>query len=965
MEVLTQRCWRLRVLDLSSNGLGGANADRLGDLRALPCLEHFRLRHNELDSGGVSSILHYFIEHTALKSLDFSENRDECSEVIEQSRAANGIRFEVIFGNLAAKPESKNSSVTSGSKNSAAKTETKTLAAEQQNTKMDAKISDPKAMSSNVDALSPPLIPGPRSYAGLLKHFEIWEFDTLTFLKSKVNAKDVGIWIRPLFLKRLQSDQPWSFFHPADNAGLSELHGIQFEQFYEAYEKAEKAKHTASARAIWKLILDLEAEAGFSICLYGSLKYQTEADAFTISHFSGLSASTGYYESLYRMSGLNYGNIPSDLQNYLGRSRPVREKIAMAKETKTSGSEDRKSSENANQSLVEFLGKCDDLIWNDMNLQLGLQIPLRRRPSTAMSLNSASFLIKNMNELVRMSNCPFITTELHDEAIRIVLGYPPLASLAPVTKTKAQVAIPAPIPVPATSLTKINGDDLIPKLSTVKSQLESLGLLDFTDGSFSDFQNPNSAPTDTKIIQPIFEVAREQFGQVNAEVTTPLDFVQEQIKLIKIAHHETVIAKRQLADALNETQSVRSHLTNEIISCQRQIAELKAQSKPENGLQYLEAIAGLAYWKRYGKFMGGELTDDFDHHFRIGGVTVPVCQACKSKSSADFEQWVRANAQSRVPILRGEPMPPESKSDQKSVCNHAEAKTNAKPRKQHPKQKTRAIENDHEDQESEASFSRRLWPTHAGLARDVIQTALKSTTGRWITRNHSCFGDRMPHWQVSDWSSVLEDRYFALSAAHNAFVIVTPIDNPPSARIDALWIAFDTDVHQLAAEKLLRAAAANLSMPPNRFLFSTADNQDLPPSTETFGRGNYEVIRLWFHEFRQGMDLTQYKFTEYEGTAFTDLANGQPVDPSFFPNEDLMRSVCNNRNPSSSDVWFAAVSAPYSERRLLALVGATAVQGKRCSISYKIHTRWCSEVGGEHAAHNMLNDTCLATACAL
>ncbi|CAG8575866.1 28883_t:CDS:10 [Gigaspora margarita] len=108
-------------------------------------------------------------------------------------------------------------------------------------------------------------------------YLETWHPDIFDFLdlkkntgKEEVRARDLfyALWISDLFMKRVESDDDWSLFDPAEAPGLMDVWGEEFEKLYEDYERQGLARKTVKAQKIWSAILESQIETGTPYMLY-------------------------------------------------------------------------------------------------------------------------------------------------------------------------------------------------------------------------------------------------------------------------------------------------------------------------------------------------------------------------------------------------------------------------------------------------------------------------------------------------------------------------------------------------------------------------------------------------------------------------------------------------------------------------------------------------------------------------
>ncbi|CAG8563954.1 15147_t:CDS:10 [Acaulospora morrowiae] len=108
-------------------------------------------------------------------------------------------------------------------------------------------------------------------------YLETWHPDIFSFLDLKKNtgieehrARDLfyALWISDLFMKRVESDDDWSLFDPAEAPGLMDVWGEKFENLYESYERQGLARKTVKAQKLWNAIVESQIETGTPYMLY-------------------------------------------------------------------------------------------------------------------------------------------------------------------------------------------------------------------------------------------------------------------------------------------------------------------------------------------------------------------------------------------------------------------------------------------------------------------------------------------------------------------------------------------------------------------------------------------------------------------------------------------------------------------------------------------------------------------------
>ena len=122
---------------------------------------------------------------------------------------------------------------------------------------------------------------GGKRKGSIAVYLEPWHGDIFDFLdlrknhgKEELRARDLflALWIPDLFMKRVESDGPWSLFSPDSTPGLIDAYDSPdhkaFTELYEKYESEGKALKTIKARELWEKILDSQVETGTPYMLY-------------------------------------------------------------------------------------------------------------------------------------------------------------------------------------------------------------------------------------------------------------------------------------------------------------------------------------------------------------------------------------------------------------------------------------------------------------------------------------------------------------------------------------------------------------------------------------------------------------------------------------------------------------------------------------------------------------------------
>jgi len=108
-------------------------------------------------------------------------------------------------------------------------------------------------------------------------YLEPWHADIEDFLRLKLNqgaeedrARDLfyGLWIPDLFMTRVESDGEWTLMCPHECPGLSDVHGIEFNDLYMKYERQGNGRRTVPAKKLWQMILDAQIQTGTPYLCY-------------------------------------------------------------------------------------------------------------------------------------------------------------------------------------------------------------------------------------------------------------------------------------------------------------------------------------------------------------------------------------------------------------------------------------------------------------------------------------------------------------------------------------------------------------------------------------------------------------------------------------------------------------------------------------------------------------------------
>ena len=102
-------------------------------------------------------------------------------------------------------------------------------------------------------------------------YLEPWHADIEDFLElrdstgdeaSRTHNLNLANWIPDLFMKRVESDEPWSLFDPKDVSHLPDCYGEEFERQYALAERAGLAAKTVKARELYARMMRTLAQTG-------------------------------------------------------------------------------------------------------------------------------------------------------------------------------------------------------------------------------------------------------------------------------------------------------------------------------------------------------------------------------------------------------------------------------------------------------------------------------------------------------------------------------------------------------------------------------------------------------------------------------------------------------------------------------------------------------------------------------
>jgi ribonucleoside-diphosphate reductase alpha chain len=155
-------------------------------------------------------------------------------------------------------------------------------------------------------------------------YLECWHLDFEDFLDLRRNTGDerrrthdmnTAAWIPDLFMKRVERDEPWTYFSPDDAPDLHDLYGKAFEEKYLAYEQlAKEGKikvfRTTSALQLWRKILSRLFETGHPwITFKDACNIRSPQDHIGVVHSSNLCTEITLNTSPEETAVCNLGSV--------------------------------------------------------------------------------------------------------------------------------------------------------------------------------------------------------------------------------------------------------------------------------------------------------------------------------------------------------------------------------------------------------------------------------------------------------------------------------------------------------------------------------------------------------------------------------------------------------------------------------------------------------------------------------
>ena len=145
-------------------------------------------------------------------------------------------------------------------------------------------------------------------------YIEPWHMDVEDFLDLRKNSGEErrrahelfpALWINDLFMQRVENNERWTLFDPAQTPDLCDKFGDEFNALYEKYEKDEKiAKSSVLAKDLWKKILTSYFESGLPF-----LCFKDNANKANPNPHSGIIRSSNLCTEIFQNTEPDYYKI--------------------------------------------------------------------------------------------------------------------------------------------------------------------------------------------------------------------------------------------------------------------------------------------------------------------------------------------------------------------------------------------------------------------------------------------------------------------------------------------------------------------------------------------------------------------------------------------------------------------------------------------------------------------------------
>lgn len=142
-------------------------------------------------------------------------------------------------------------------------------------------------------------------------YIEPWHMDVSDFLDLRKNSGEErrrahelfpALWINDLFMKRVENNERWTLFDPADTPDLCDLYGDEFNKKYIEYENNQDiAKSVIQAKELWKKILTSYFESGMPF-----LCFKDSANKLNPNSHKGIIRSSNLCTEIFQNTEPNY-----------------------------------------------------------------------------------------------------------------------------------------------------------------------------------------------------------------------------------------------------------------------------------------------------------------------------------------------------------------------------------------------------------------------------------------------------------------------------------------------------------------------------------------------------------------------------------------------------------------------------------------------------------------------------------
>lgn len=158
----------------------------------------------------------------------------------------------------------------------------------------------------------------------VVAYMECWHYDFEEFLDLRRNTGDdrrrthdmnTASWVPDLFMKRVATDQDWTFFSPEETPELHEIYGAAFEKKYAEYEQQAregkiKLHRTVPAKQLWRKMLTRLFETGHPwLTFKDSCNVRSPQDHVGVVHSSNLCTEITLNTSRDETAVCNLGSV--------------------------------------------------------------------------------------------------------------------------------------------------------------------------------------------------------------------------------------------------------------------------------------------------------------------------------------------------------------------------------------------------------------------------------------------------------------------------------------------------------------------------------------------------------------------------------------------------------------------------------------------------------------------------------